>query len=122
MDHEMQAASERATEFERESLRILMTRVAETRVEPFPLVGLVCNRLGPVEERQTKTRSAGPAREEDAKGASYFLVIERDTSSVFPLPAERVGGPAKDCSAKRLCAAPPPTLPVLGGYPAPGPP
>ena len=57
-----------------------------------------------MDELQTKTRSAGPAREEDAKGASYFLVIEGDTSSVFPLPAEGVVSIGRGEDAQlRLC-------------------
>jgi len=57
-----------------------------------------------VDELQTKTRSAGAAREEDAKGASYFLVIEGDTSSIFPLPAEGVVSIGRGEDAQlRLC-------------------
>src|SRR5262249_22596804 len=43
-----------------------------------------------MDERKTRTRSRGLARSGDAESGSYFLVIEGNTSSVFPLPREGV--------------------------------
>src|SRR6516162_1852369 len=42
-----------------------------------------------MDERKT-TRSSGLARSGDAESGSYFLVIEGNTSSVFPLSKEGV--------------------------------
>src|SRR6266851_4517027 len=43
-----------------------------------------------MDERKTRTRSGGLARDGNTEGAGYFLVVEGNTSSVFPLPTEGV--------------------------------
>src|SRR5215813_2857219 len=57
-----------------------------------------------MDEGKTRTRSGGQAREGDAEGVTYFLVIEGNTSSLFPLPTKGVVSIGRGEDAQlRLC-------------------